>query len=420
MKESVPTASLLALNANWAGLSFMWNALHPIVLPALLVDLVPANSKNTYLGLLTFSGLLIAMVLQPISGALSDRWKSRFGRRRPLMVVGTLFACVFLMLLAWSTGFTGLLLGYMGLQMSSNTAQGPLQGLMRDRVPHHQLGVASSIKVFLDLASLVAASSLAGGLITSDRGGPVPVMLLVLGFLMTSAAITIIFTREEPSDHRAGIQSQVSTGPKATRIRGNSSYWWLIGQRAAFLLGVYGLQAFGQYYIQDALHVADAPRKAGNLLAIIGVGTLVLVLAGGILADRLGAKRPLFLASALAASGMLLMSFTMDVRGLYVSGIIVGAGIGLFLTANWALANRIAPLDQAGRFLGLTNLATAGAAALARLEGPAVDLLNSALPGEWLGYRGMFLFGCVCIALSAWFLSKVSLAPGPGGPVGVD
>ena len=398
----------------------MWNALHPIVLPALLVDLVPAHSKNTYLGLLTFSGLLIAMVLQPISGALSDRWKSRFGRRRPLLAVGTLFDCVFLMLLAWSTGFTGLLLGYMGLQLSSNTAQGPLQGLMRDRVPHHQLGVASSIKVFLDLASLVAASFLAGRLMTNDRGGPILVMLLVLGLLVASAAITIVFAREEPSDHRTAIQSPVLAGPQATTTRGNSSYWWLIGQRAAFLLGVYGLQAFGQYYIQDALQLADAPRQAGNLLAIIGVGTIVLVLAGGILADRLGAKRLLFLASALGGSGMLLMSFTMDLRGLYLSGSIVGAGIGLFLTSNWALANQIAPLDQAGRFLGLTNLATAGAAALARLEGPAVDLLNSAFPGEWLGYKGIFFFGCVCIALSTWFLSKVRPAPAPGGPVGVN
>jgi hypothetical protein len=74
------------------------------------------------------------------------------------------------MLLAWSTGFTGLLLGYMGLQLSSNTAQGPLQGLMRDRVPQHQLGRASSTKVFLDLASLVAASLVAGRLITNDHG----------------------------------------------------------------------------------------------------------------------------------------------------------------------------------------------------------------------------------------------------------
>jgi MFS family permease len=407
LKASASTANLLALNANWVGLSFMWNALHPIVLPALLVDLVPAHSKNTYLGLLTFSGLLIAMVLQPISGGLSDRWKSRHGRRRPLLALGTLFDCVFLMLLAWSTGFTGLLLGYMGLQFSSNTAQGPLQGLMRDRVPHHQLGRASSIKVFLDLASLVAASLVAGRLLTNDRGGATLVILVILGLLVASAAATILFTREEPSDGRAGRPSPVPTGPEAPQPRDHASYWWLIGQRAAFLLGVYGLQAFGQYYIQDALQLADAPRQAGNMLAIIGVGTIALVLAGGMLADRLGAKRLLYFSSALGGSGMLLMSFTTDLRGLYSSGIIVGAGIGLFLTANWALANRIAPSDQAGRFLGLTNLATAGAAALARLEGPVVDILNSAYPGEWWGYRGIFLFGSICIALSTWLLSKV-------------
>jgi MFS family permease len=385
----------------------MWNALHPIVLPALLVDLVPANSKNTYLGLLTFSGLVIAMVLQPISGAVSDRWKSRYGRRRPLLVVGTLFDGVFLMLLAWSTGFTGLLLGYMGLQLSSNTAQGPLQGLMRDRVPHHQLGVASSMKVFLDLASLVAASLVAGRLISTSLGGTTLVMLVILGLLVASAGVTVLFTREEPTDDQAAIPSTVPTVPEKTEPRDSSKYWWLIGQRATFLFGVYGLQAFGQYYIQDALELADAPRQAGNLLAIVGAGTIAFVLAGGLLADRLGAKRLLYFSSALAGSGMLLMSLTTDLRGLYSSGIIVGAGIGLFLTSNWALANQLAPLTQAGRFLGLTNLATAGAAALARLEGPVVDILNSAYPGEWLGYKGIFLLGSVCIALSTWFLSKV-------------
>lgn len=407
MKESVSAANLLALNANWVGLSFMWNALHPIVLPVLLVDLVPSHSKNTYLGLLTFSGLLIAMVLQPISGSLSDRWKSRYGRRRPLLALGTLLDCFFLMILASTTGFTGLLLGYMGLQLSSNTAQGPLQGLMRDRVPHHQLGRASSIKVFLDLASLIAASLVAGRLITKVQGGTTLVILVILGLLLATAAVTILFTREEPTDDRAGKYSPVPVGREATAPSGHASYWWLIGQRAAFLLGVYGLQAFGQYYIQDALEVADAPRQAGNLLAIIGVCTIALVLAGGVLADRLGPKRLLYVSSVLGGSGMLLMSITTDLRGLYASGIIVGAGIGLFLISNWALANRIAPSDQAGRFLGLTNLATAGAAALARLEGPVVDILNSAHPGEWLGYKGIFLFGSVSIALSTWFLSKV-------------
>ncbi len=68
------------------------------------------------------------------------------------------------------------------------------------------------------------------------------------------------------------------------------------------------------------------------------------------------------------------MLLATDVRGLTVFGSVVGAGIGLFLTSNWALANRLAPSEEAGKFLGLTNLATAGSGALARLEGPALGL----------------------------------------------
>ena len=32
---------MLALNAYWVGLSFKWNALHPIILPAVLLNFVP-------------------------------------------------------------------------------------------------------------------------------------------------------------------------------------------------------------------------------------------------------------------------------------------------------------------------------------------------------------------------------------------
>ena len=87
------------------------------------------------------------------------------------------------------------------------------------------------------------------------------------------------------------------------------------------------------------------------------------------------------------------MSFTTSISGVIVFGCLVGAGIGLFLSSNWTLANRLAPEAQSGKFLGLTNLATAGSAAVARLQGPAVDYLNSARPGEWIGYRGVFMFG---------------------------
>ena len=101
------------------------------------------------------------------------------------------------------------------------------------------------------------------------------------------------------------------------------------------------------------------------------------------------------------------MLLTNDVSDLAIFGSVVGAGIGLFLTSNWALANRLAPSEEAGKFLGLMNLATAGSGALARLEGPAIDYLNAAWPQAWMGYKGLFIFGAICMALSVIFLSKI-------------
>ena len=103
---------LLVLNTYWLGLSFMWNGLHVIILPAVLLNYVPEQMKNTALGMLTFTGLIIAMLVQPISGVLSDRWVSRWGRRRPLILLGTLGDFIFLAILGWAGGLPWLALGY--------------------------------------------------------------------------------------------------------------------------------------------------------------------------------------------------------------------------------------------------------------------------------------------------------------------
>jgi MFS family permease len=192
-------------------------------------------------------------------------------------------------------------------------------------------------------------------------------------------------------------------------FRENSAYWWLIAERALFLLGIYGVQAFAQYYLQDVLRVPDPPKQTGDLLAVLTVSLVVLVLIGGWLTDKYGAKKILTIATFIAAVGIFLMVFAKDMRGLFIFGSILGAGIGLFLTSNWALANSLAPESEAGKYLGLTNLATAGSGALARLEGPALDWLNAVHPGAWIGYKGLFIFGALAILLSALLLKKIEL-----------
>ena len=119
---------LFVLNAYWIGLSFMWNSLHVTILPAVLLKYVPDTQKNTWLGLLTFFGLIIAMLVQPLSGAVSDRWQSRLGRRRPLMWFGTAGDLLFLLIMGFLGGLPALFIGYIGLQTTSNIAHGPAQG----------------------------------------------------------------------------------------------------------------------------------------------------------------------------------------------------------------------------------------------------------------------------------------------------
>jgi len=413
---------LINLNAYWLGLSFMWNSLHVIILPALLLNYVPESQKNSYLGILTFFGLVLAMLIQPIAGALSDRWVSRWGRRRPLMLIGTAFDFVFLAVLGWAGGLLWLALGYIGLQLSSNIAHGAGQGLLPDCVPPEQLGSASGVKNLMDMAGLVAASLLMGRLVPPDIVSAIRPMAVVMAVLAAAALVTLLGVREKPSTgFKAANFETASPAPEQARpvpvVKQSAprAYWWLIASRFAFLLGIYDIQVFAQYYVRDVIPTPNPVKLTGDLLAVITLGLIAFALLGGWLGDRLGGrqgglaghKKILTIAGGLGAAGCLLMMLVRTPAGLLGFGSVLGVGIGLFLTSNWALATRLAPGEAAGKFLGFTNLATAGSGAVARLTGPLIDLGNNAAAGEYWGYMGMFLFGALCTLASVWLLRGV-------------
>ena len=409
---------LLVLNTYWLGLSFMWNGLHVIILPAVLLHYVPEELKNTSLGMLTFAGLIIAMLVQPISGALSDRWTSRWGRRRPLILLGTLGDFIFLAILGWAGGLPWLAVGYIGLQFSSNMAHGPMQGLMPDQIPTAQLGTGSGVKNLIDMLGMVISSLFLGRLFDPAAARPSLPLAVIMGLLAAAAAVTLIGVREKAARRGRPLDDPSSepVRPPETPVRRNFSlprgpltpYARLIIARFAFLLGVYGIQTFAQYYIQDVLKAANPPKLTGDLLAAIAVSLIIFTLLGGWLGDRVGHIRMHYVAGGIAALGSLLMLFARTPLTLLIFGSVFGIGIGLFLTANWALASQLAPPAEAGKYLGLTNLATAGSAAVGRLLGPLIDLANNARPGGNLGYTGLFIFGAVCSLASIYLIRRVN------------
>jgi MFS family permease len=181
----------------------------------------------------------------------------------------------------------------------------------------------------------------------------------------------------------------------------------LIGSRFLFLLGIYDIQGFVNYYIRDVMNVENPVKLTGDLLAIITLALMAFAIGGGWAGDRFGHKRLQAIACVVGAVGCLLLLGARTPVTLLAFGSVLGAAIGLFLTANWALANKLSPAAEAGKYLGLSNLATAGAGALARLGGPAIDLLNNAHSGMWYGYIAMFIFGAIATLGSALLLRQV-------------
>ena len=400
------TRDYVSMNVYWFGLSFMWNGLHPIVLPALLLRFVPESLKNTYLGGLTFAGLLLAMIVQPLAGALSDRFHLRWGRRRPWILAGTLLSLLFLAGMALAGGFWVLLAAYTLLQIASNGAHGPAQGLIPDLVSEERHGLAAGIKNLFDMGGLVVVSLVAGKLMS---GGNLGLAFAIIGGVLAScAAVTILATPEPPTpacdEPAAGYSLRDLLH---VDFESHTDYVRLIVSRFFILLGIYAVQSFAQYYIRDRLGIPNAAEVTGNLLATIGIALTVLVFPAGMLSDRLGRRGLNVFAGGLAAAGLLLLILVRSVSSLYFFGGLIGAATGIFVSVNWALATDLIPKSEAGKYLGLSNLATAGAGAAGRLAGPLIDLFNGLRPGSYLGYPVLFALASASALLGTLLLLRV-------------
>ncbi len=185
---------------------------------------------------------------------------------------------------------------------------------------------------------------------------------------------------------------RIGLGPEAGR---NRAFTWWVVNRLAFLAGMINLSTFAVFYFQSRLGYSqmEAAKPASQLIYVVGVMIFAAALAGGWLTDRLGHRRVLAASGLLAAAGVAVMLISASLTLISVGGGLVGLAAGLFYTANWALGTQLAPPDQAARYLGISNLAGAGAGAIgAYLGGPIADLFSRLAPNNpGIGY--VLLFG---------------------------
>jgi MFS-type transporter involved in bile tolerance (Atg22 family) len=207
---------------------------------------------------------------------------------------------------------------------------------------------------------------------------------------------------------------RISLGASA---RQNPSFVWWVINRLAFLAGAVNLSTFAVYFIQARLGFVreTAARPASILMLVVGVCILLSALPGGWLADRFGHQRLVAYSGLAAALGTLIALLYPSLTLIYAGGVLIGVATGVFFTANWSLGTALAPPGEAGRYLGLANLAGAGAGAVgAYIGGPIADFFTTNLPAApGVGYVLLFSIYGVLFLVSVAAVARVKDDRGP-------
>ena len=123
-------------------------------------------------------------------------------------------------------------------------------------------------------------------------------------------------------------------------------------------------------------------------------------------ATPIRATTPLPNSHAAAGTGMVLIVRTPGL--ITAAGALIGLGVGVFLSANWALVTDLVPAGEAARYLGIANIATAGGSGLARLMGGMlIDPLNRLLGSPSAGYLALYALTMVAFLMGTLAITRV-------------
>ena len=410
---------MLLLSGLWFGISYLWNPLALFILPSLVRDLthpVPIHlgfvsaivDKNTYLALLEGLGTIFAVVWQPAIGAISDRSTFRIGRRRPYIAIGAIGVVLFLSLMSVVPSFWLLFVVYSLLQLSSNTAQGPYQGMLPDQVREDQRGEASGYYGFLQMIGLIAAAIVIG-ILVPERLRWLSIISIAVVFAVT-AGMAIFGVRDVRTTHRSteSLGRSIATS-FVLDVKRYPDFAWLMASRLLFLIALTGIQRFALYFLQYTFNLTPdaAKRDTGYLLIIIVAVAAAVSLTAGFLSERFGRKRFVATACVIGAVGAALMITAQSIPVVLLFGMILGIGLGIFLSVDWAFATDLIPKAEAGRYMGVSNIATASSGIIAGfLLGPIIDIFNRGGTST-VGYRVLFGLSAAFFVIAFFTLRPV-------------
>ncbi|GAA1658270.1 MFS transporter [Actinoplanes couchii] len=359
-------------------------------------QLAPGNAE--YLGYLTGTASIAGLIWSPILGVLSDRTRSRLGRRRPYLLAGAALGLFAMLVMAWAPSVLMLGVGWTLASIGWGTVVSALLYTQADRLPEQQRGKVAGLAGSTQMIAPVLGAGLASTLVSSSY-----LLMLVpagVGFLLV--VVFVLFVGDKDSRDMVLAAKPAGTGLLRTFVfnpRHYPDFAWLWLGRALFNTGMMLATTFTAFFFADRLG-QSVKETAGfvAMLAVLGVGaSMIGAIGGGFLSDRLR-RRQLFvmIGGILFAVGALLQAFGPATPVLVAGSMIASIGIGTFAALEQALILDVLPErdTDGGRFLGIANYTTGLTHAIAPLI--ATGLLLVGVTGDDKNYPLVFIVAAIC------------------------
>lgn len=378
---------------------------------------MPQGEQNSTWGMILAIGAVEATVGPALMGWVSDRTPTRWGRRKPWIVLGALMTCIACAVLGTAQSVPMLIVGYFLLQISDDVATGPYSALIPELVPSENRGRASGVLGMLNYSAQVIAAMFAmgGTLLKLDHSilfGIIALLHLICMILVLGA----IRSEDIKPFKKASTTLTLEAVYSPLRDR-NFRIVWLMRFLVAF--GFYIITAFGQNYLMDVVRVYpplpaswNTDPKGGALLAAVVVIVLLSLtgivgaVIGGRLADQLGRSRVIQTAGWIMFASILPFAFAQTFLPILGLALLFGLGYGAFTSADWALVADVLPnQEDIAKDMGIWQSSIALPQVFNGFVGAQIDGINR--HGAGLGYTMAFVLAAALFLAGSWLVGLV-------------
>jgi MFS family permease len=374
-----------------------------VTLPLKINALVGIERAPASLALVAGIGALVAMVGNPFFGRMSDRTTSRWGTRRPWMVIGLTGGCVGILIVAMAPNIPIVLVGWCLAQLFFNALLAAQVAVLPDQVAPAERGMVSGV-----LGVCLPVAAVSGTLLVKLFAGNQLATFLVPcglgGFFILLFAI-VLNDRHLAKADRPRWSLREFAGTFYVKPMTSPDFAWAFASRFMFLVAYAFLVTYQAFYLIDRIGSAraDVPQQIFLGTLVQSVVVIAASLIGGGLSDRTGRRKSfVFAASIVYGLAMFVFALATTFNGYLVGMAISGLGFGVYVAVDLALVADVLPhQDDNAKDLGVFNIAGALPFSIAPAIAPAILAIGDA------GYSVLYAVAGLCAVMAAVAIRRV-------------